>query len=87
MDRGYELLRCPRCPHCGEDFHVWDDDRPMSLNYEDGGHTEFRCDECEKDFICVTSINYVFSTAIDEEAADDDHWGPQRPADRPTGSL
>jgi hypothetical protein len=81
-DLGYERLMRPRCPHCGEDFHVWDGDNPLALSYEDGGRTEFICDECNEVFTCVTTHRYVFSTAINEDAADDEQWGPQRVVDR-----
>lgn len=69
--------KMPKCPHCGTDFPVWDYDNPLSLNYEDGGHTEFECRSCRKPFVCVTQVNYTFSTAVSDEAADDDNWGPQ----------
>lgn len=63
-------------PHCGTDFKVWTDDRPLSLNYEDDGHTTFDCSDCGKEFVCVTSVRYVFATAVSEEAASDGEWGP-----------
>lgn len=67
----------PKCPHCGESFDVWEEDNPLNLNYEDGGSTTFQCGDCLKDFVCVTSVRYVFSTAVSEEAASDEEWGPQ----------
>lgn len=67
----------PKCPHCGELFDVWFGDNPLTLNYEDGGHTTFECDSCRKEFVCVTAVEYSFSTAVSEEAADDEEWGPQ----------
>ena len=67
----------PKCPHCGTDFDVWDGDRPLDLNYEDGGHTTFNCGSCSKNFVCVTEVHYKFSTAVSDEAADDEQWGPQ----------
>jgi uncharacterized metal-binding protein YceD (DUF177 family) len=68
----------PKCPHCKIDFEVWSEDHPMSLNYEDGGKTTFECERCNKEFVCVTSISYTFSTAISDEAADNEDWGPER---------
>lgn len=68
----------PKCPHCGTDFDVWGDDNPINLSYEDGGQTTFECKSCHEDFCCVTNIKYTFSTAVDEEAADDDQWGPRK---------
>lgn len=67
----------PRCPHCRERFDVWDGDNPLSLNYQDGGYTTFECTSCRKEFVCVTTVEYSFSTAVSEEAADDEEWGPQ----------
>jgi hypothetical protein len=70
----------PRCPNCGERFEVWEGDRPLALNYDDGGRTTFECDSCNKPFVCETIVKYAFSTAVSEEAADDEAWGPQEAA-------
>jgi hypothetical protein len=69
----------PKCPHCDEDFDVWGGDNPLSLDYEDGGRTAFECQSCQKEFVCVTHVSHTFSTAVSDEAADDDAWGPQEP--------
>jgi transposase-like zinc ribbon protein len=69
--------KLPKCPHCKVDFEVWSGDHPLGLNYDDGGKTTFECEACRKEFVAVTSIEYTFSTAVSEEAADDDEWGPQ----------
>lgn len=66
----------PKCPHCCADFDVWEGDNPMSLNYEDDGHTTFECASCQKEFVCVTSVHYKFATAVSDEAAYDEEWGP-----------
>ncbi len=66
----------PKCPHCGTEFDVWDGDNPLSLDYEDDGHTTFECTDCGKAFVTVTHVHYKFSTAISEDAADDGEWGP-----------
>lgn len=67
----------PKCPHCSETFQVWEMDNPLSLSYEDGGKTTFECQSCGKEFVVVTHIEYNFSTAVSEEAADEEEWGPQ----------
>jgi len=77
----YYRNKMPKCPHCDTDFDVWADDHPHSLNYEDGGKTTFECAFCNKEFIAVTNIEYSFSTAVSEEMADDDEWGPQETED------
>lgn len=69
--------KTPKCPHCDKDLDVWGGDNPNSLNYEDDGHTTFECASCSKEFVCVTHVGYTFSTAVSDEAADDDNWGPQ----------
>lgn len=66
----------PKCPHCGENFPVWSEDHPLNLSYEDGGRVTFACESCGKDFICVTDVTYLFSTAVSEVRADDEEWGP-----------
>lgn len=68
----------PKCPHCGTDFGVWENDNPLNLSYEDGGQTMFECGSCGKDFCCVTHVTYKFSTALDDDAADDERWGPAK---------
>lgn len=72
----YWANRLPKCPHCDTDLQVWDFDNPLALNYEDGGKTDFDCPSCKKGFVCVTIVKYEFSTAVSEEAADDEEWGP-----------
>lgn len=66
----------PICPHCRAEFDVWGDDNPCSLDYEDGGHTTFECKSCRKEFVLVTKVEYTFSSAVSNEAADDEIWGP-----------
>lgn len=70
----------PKCPHCSADFQVWDGDHPLDLNYDDGGQTTHECTSCGKEFVTVTHVKYVFSTAVSEEAASDEDWGPQEAA-------
>lgn len=71
-----------KCPHCGADFPVWDEDHPLNLKYEDGAQTTFECEKCSKEFICVTEVKYLFSTATTEERADDSEWGPSDDPDK-----
>lgn len=73
----YWCNKLPKCPHCGADFQVWSEDNPLTLNYEDGGSTEFECSSCRKDFVCVTTVQYEFSTAVSQDAAYEEEWGPQ----------
>jgi hypothetical protein len=67
----------PKCPHCAADFQVWEGDNPLSLDYDDGGMTTFECGACNKEFVAVTKVEYTFATAVSEDAAYDDEWGPQ----------
>lgn len=71
----------PKCPHCDADFDVWGGDNAMLISYEDGGNAALECASCHKDFVAVTSLRYVFATAVSEEAADDEEWGPQQKDD------
>ena len=48
----------------------------MLLQEINGGSSVWTCD-CGKDFVAVTTIHYTFSTAVSEEAASDEQWGPQ----------
>ncbi len=66
----------PKCPHCAADFDVWGGDNPLSLSYEEDGQTTFDCEACGKPFVCVTSVQYKFHTAVSEDAANDQQWGP-----------
>lgn len=77
---GYFMNDLPKCPFCGMSFPVWDEDNPLTLDYQDGGRTVFQCEYCAKSFVCVTNISYNFSTAVSEEMADDEEWGPQEDA-------
>lgn len=73
----YQLNKLPKCPHCATTLDVWEGDNPLNLDYQDGGFTTFECKTCFKDFVCVTHVEYRFSTAVSEEAASDEEWGPQ----------
>jgi hypothetical protein len=75
-DFDYHRNRLPKCPHCGKDFDVWAGDNPQSLNCDDGGFTNFECNACGHEFVTVTFIDYKFSTAVSDEAAEDEEWGP-----------
>lgn len=66
----------PKCPHCDADFEVWSGDNPLDINYEDGGSTKLECESCHQGFVCVTAVEYKFSTAVSEDAASDEEWGP-----------
>jgi hypothetical protein len=70
----------PLCPHCKAEFNVWDDDRQLSLNYDDGGKSEWECPKCNASFVVVTHVEYRFSTAVSDDAADDEEWGPAEAA-------
>ena len=72
--------KLPKCPHCAADLEVWEGDNPLRLNYDDGGTTTFECGSCGKEFVSVTRVEYTFSTAVSEEAASDEEWGPQEAA-------
>lgn len=76
-DINFRCNRLPKCPHCSNDFMVWDRDNPLSLDYSDGGRTTYKCQSCFKDFVVVTQVEYRFSTAVSAEAADEDEFGPQ----------
>jgi len=71
----------PVCPHCGDVFDLGKHDRAMDVSYEDGGQSEWKCDGCKKDFVSVTVVSYSYCTAVDEEHASDEDWGPQEPAE------
>ena len=73
----YEYNTLPRCPHCGaypKDLHDGD---PCDEMYDDGGVFEMTCRSCRKEYVAVTSTSYSYSTAVDDEAASDEKWGPQ----------
>lgn len=57
--------REPRCPHCGEECPVSDNDW-WDL-YEEGEH-EVCCSHCDGDFTVSTRVSYSFSTDEQEDA-------------------
>lgn len=67
----------PVCPHCGDVFDLGVDDRSLEISYEDGGYTDCQCSGCRKPFVAITTVQYVYSTAIDEGHASDELWGPR----------
>ena len=84
--REFDELDCwnadnPVCPHCGEVFHLREHDRSLDVSYEEGGQTDWTCDSCSKPFVSVTVIEYKYCTAVDEERANEEQWGPQEAAE------
>lgn len=57
----------PKCPHCGHDCCVIDNE--WWELYEEGEH-EVTCPSCDQDFTVSTSVSYSFST--DSQERDDD---------------
>lgn len=56
----------PKCPHCGEECSVRDNE--WWKLYEEGEH-EVTCPSCDEDFTVSTRVSYSFST----EHQDEDH--------------
>lgn len=54
----------PKCPHCGEECSVSDNE--WWHLYEEGEH-EVTCPACDEDFTVSTSVSYSFSTDNQEE--------------------
>lgn len=55
----------PRCPHCGAECDVSDND--WWRLYEEGEH-EVSCPHCDDDFTVSTRVSYSFSTDEQEGA-------------------
>lgn len=62
---GYWGQEQPRCPHCGQECSVSENDW-WSL-YEEGEH-EKTCPHCDGDFTISTRVSYSFSTDVQEDA-------------------
>jgi hypothetical protein len=56
----------PKCPHCGDDFDVSENEAWRV--YEEGEH-ELTCPACGLDFTVETRVSYSFST---EDQPDDE---------------
>ena len=59
------------CPYCETEQEVNHDDWQ---NYQEDEHTETTCSECEKEFICTTSISYYHEWL----KADCLNWSPHK---------
>ncbi len=57
--------KSPKCPHCGHDCNVSDND--WWQLYEEGEH-EVECPSCEEGFAVSTHVEHSFSTAEQEES-------------------
>jgi hypothetical protein len=55
----------PRCPHCGAECHVSENE--WWRLYEEGEH-EVSCPHCDGDFTVSTRVSYSFSTDEQEDA-------------------
>lgn len=77
----------PVCPHCGDQWKLSKHDRALDVSYVEGGYTDCKCDGCGEPFVAVTEISYSYSTAIDEDHASDELWGPQEPSEVAQGLI
>jgi uncharacterized Zn-finger protein len=60
--------KSPKCPHCGEDFSIRDNEA-WHL-YDDNNSHEVECPSCEHEFQVNSSATWYFST--DEQEDDDE---------------
>jgi hypothetical protein len=60
--------KTPKCPHCGNDFHIAQNEA-WDLYDENDGHS-VNCPNCERDFDVVTRCSYTFSTDEQEDEAE-----------------
>ena len=51
----------PKCPHCGSEFHIGENDAWHLYSSEDTTHT-VECPSCECEFDVVSSAIWLFST-------------------------
>lgn len=63
----------PKCPHCGDECSVVDNE--WWHLYEEGEH-EVTCPSCENNFQVSTHVSFSFST--DEQDIDDEATGGQQ---------
>ena len=54
----------PKCPHCGSDFSIRENEAWQLYN-DNEGH-DVTCPSCELDFIVNSSATWVFSTDAQE---------------------
>ncbi len=55
----------PKCPHCGSDFDI-SDNEAWELYDENDTH-EIECDSCGHEFSVVSSATWTFSTGEQED--------------------
>lgn len=56
----------PKCPHCGADFDIADNEA-WYLYSEDGPH-EVECPSCDREFQVHSIANWTFNTDEQDEA-------------------
>jgi len=80
IDYNYWREKAPKCPHCGAVDKMTD---PLSDLFQDEAIVHLDCGSCGKDFVVCVNVSFKYSSAVDEDAVSDDHWGP-READAAT---
>jgi len=71
----FEHNSWPICPHCEADYKPDDPDHGL---YQEDECIDIRCPSCSKTYACQPSISFTYSTAVDQDAASNDEWGPQK---------
>lgn len=62
----FSMNRAPRCPHCGDDFDITDNEAWRL--YDDGETHEVECPSCDRAFTVNSTATWRFST--DEQDRD-----------------
>ncbi|MBB4192824.1 hypothetical protein [Rhizobium aethiopicum] len=52
--------KSPKCPHCGDDFHIADNE--AWFLYDENDTHEVECPSCEETFQVSSSASWCFST-------------------------
>lgn len=71
----YFMNDLPKCPHCDEDFDIWQGDY-FEYNLSDDETNEATCKSCRKEFIFKNHISHSFSTATSVDDLYNDVYGP-----------
>lgn len=72
-DLDYWQQSHPKCPHCEQVQQEYLE----VAQWLDGDVWSIECEDCHKTFWVLTTTSIHFSSAVSEEAASDDEWGPQ----------
>lgn len=62
----HQVKQLPTCPYCDTEYHIWEDCNDKEVSGHEDGETIITCSECERKYLCITHVQYHFTSKKQE---------------------